>query len=160
MKNAFPASRSLTILIIILIIGLITYLFSDKSADDILPNLKTTVTETDSDGDGMGDSFELAYTDPSSATALSPTADNDSDTFSNLHECRNRMNPLVSDTDSDSDGMPDIFELAYTNPSSPTSLVATGDPDGDTFSSLIEFQAGQNPIIYNVTLESDICDAI
>ncbi len=53
--------------------------------------------------------------------------------------------------DSDGDGMPDDFELAYTTPPSATALDPNGDPEngglGDGLTNLQEYQLGTNPLL-------------
>jgi hypothetical protein len=48
----------------------------------------------------------------------------------------------VGDVDSDSDGLPDWWEIQYFGNLSQT---ASGDPDGDSLTNLQEFQQGRNP---------------
>jgi hypothetical protein len=47
--------------------------------------------------------------------------------------------------DSDLDGLPDTFELAYTSPQSATAMLPGGDDDADGLSNLQEFQRGTVP---------------
>ena len=48
-------------------------------------------------------------------------------------------------SDSDGDGLPDSFELAYTSPASNTSMTPGGDLDGDGLTNLQEYQRGTIP---------------
>ncbi|MCH7224686.1 Ig-like domain-containing protein [Haloferula sp. A504] len=47
--------------------------------------------------------------------------------------------------DGDNDGMPDSYELAHTDPASPTALNPGDDLEGDGLTNLEEFQAGTDP---------------
>jgi alpha-galactosidase len=47
--------------------------------------------------------------------------------------------------DSDGDGLPDSFELAYTTPPSATSMTPSGDLDSDGLTNLQEYQCGTIP---------------
>lgn len=68
---------------------------------------------TDTDLDGLPDSFELAYTSPSSATSMVPGADADGDSLTNLQEFQKSTNPLIQDTDGDGAG--DWYEVTATD---------------------------------------------
>ena len=48
----------------------------------------------------------------------------------------------VGEIDTDSDGLPDNWEIQYFGNLSQT---ATGDPDGDGLNNLQEYQQGRNP---------------
>jgi ferric-dicitrate binding protein FerR (iron transport regulator) len=61
--------------------------------------------------------------------------------------------PFDSSNYADGDGMPDSFELAHTNPPSPTALDPDEDPDGDGLNNLREFQHGTDP--YNPDTDGD-----
>jgi len=115
--------------------------FPEHIRQDIFESLFTS--SLDQDEDGMRDSFEEKYTDPASPTALGPYDDEDGDGFENLYECRNGTNPTVWNYDSDSDGMPDDFELKYST--SATALNATEDTDYGGLTNLEEYQAGFSP---------------
>jgi len=70
------------------------------------------------DGDALPDAFELAHTDPSSATGLRPGDDLDNDGLTNLQEFQHGTNPR--DPDTDGDGIEDGDELtAGTDPTTP-----------------------------------------
>jgi len=145
------------VLIAIIVLIVLLVLVPKEKLGFFLPRL--TSSTLDQDGDGMRDTFERAYTDPISSTALSSSGDEDDDSFINLSECRNGMNPTVYDFDSDSDGMPDSFELKYS--SSSTALTATGDLDGGGSYNLQEFLNGRKP---NYALDDgsavDECDGL
>jgi autotransporter-associated beta strand protein len=56
---------------------------------------------TDQDADGLPDAYELANTNPPSATGLNPSDDLDNDGFTNLQEYLAGTNPNNPDTDGD-----------------------------------------------------------
>jgi len=157
MKKKFTASHLMSILFI----GIVTVIFSvsffpEHIRQDIFESLFTSTL--DQDEDGMRDSFEEKYTDPASPTALGPYDDEDGDGFENLYECRNGTNPTVWDYDSDSDGMPDDFELKYS--SSATALNATEDIDYDFVSNLQEYYFGSDPTSGDDSIAEDECDLL
>ncbi len=168
----------------------------------------------DTDGDGLTDAFELAHTDPPSATALNPgddlenggagdgltnlqeqengtdpnDADSDDDTLEDGPEVAGTSNPFdaaatdPTDPDSDNDGLDDfeengslntLFGGAPTNPNSTDTDAdmlpdkweidnqldpnddsgdngKTGNPDGDPFDNLEEFNRGSDPQVAEV----------
>ena len=70
------------------------------------------------DGDDLPDAFELAHTDPPSATTLRPGEDHDHDGLTNLQEFQHGTDPRNPDTDGD--GVADGAEIAAgTDPTSP-----------------------------------------
>lgn len=86
----------------------------------------------DSDGDGLTDAFELAHTDPPSATALEPGADLENggvgDGLTNLQEQENGTDPNDPDSDDDTledgpevNGTSNAFDGAPTDPNAPDS---------------------------------------
>ena len=96
----------------------------------------------DTDGDGLSDTWETNYFGGLSQTA---TNDPDSDTFNNLSEYQAGSNPtnaLSTPLDVDADGLPDAWEQQYFNS---ISQGANGDPDGDGFTNLQEYNEGTNP---------------
>ncbi len=117
----------------------------------------------DSDGDGMPDWWEARY---SLNPAVNDAAlDPDNDGWSNLTEYLTGFEPRHGDLsgtddeasplftgnfsgqlpDSDHDGIPDAWELAFgTNPALAD---ANADPDGDGRSNLAEYNAGTNPLV-------------
>ena len=97
---------------------------------------------TDSDGDGLADSWETNYFGNLSQGA---TNDFDLDTFNNLAEYTAGSNPtnaLSTPNDLDADGLPDAWEITnFGN----VNQSASGDPDRDGFSNLVEYQNGSDP---------------
>lgn len=98
----------------------------------------------DTDLDGLPDSWELSYgLDPSNPNdAIDQTLDPDNDVLTALEEFLSGTNP--NDIDTDGDGLPDGYELAY-NLSPINSADALLDIDGDGYSNLIEFLQGSAP---------------
>lgn len=94
---------------------------------------------SDTDGDGMPDDFELAHTDPPSATALNPGDDLEhsgrGDGLNNLDEYLRDTNPI--NPDSDGDGLEDGPEVAGAAKRPPTDP-ANADTDGDTLNDSVE----------------------
>jgi cytochrome c peroxidase len=132
------------------------------------PRLGSEPPETDGDGDGISDDWEIAHgLDPLDAADAS--LDGDSDRLSNLDEFLNATdpddadsdgdwlkdglevlffgtNPLASDTDGDT--MPDFWEAFYwLDVLSPANT--SGNPDGDAYTNLQEYQNGTNPRLFD-----------
>lgn len=128
-------------------------------------SLRTKDVRIDEDGDGLPDIWEAHYgLDTSSSNA---TTDSDGDGFTDLEEYNAGTNPIVKDDfsksiletlsfevdtgayplgfsiDTDNDGMPDWWEVAY----GLNRLVNDSDEDldGDTISNLAEYQLGSLP---------------
>lgn len=98
---------------------------------------------TDADQDGLPDSWELAFFP--SVAAWGANDDPDGDGFSNLAEFAAGArpdDPLSKPGDLDGDGLGDAWEHAHFGSLAPA---PDGDPDGDGFSNLQEFQAGTDP---------------
>jgi fibronectin-binding autotransporter adhesin len=72
-------------------------------------DLEFHLTDIDTDYDGIPDSYELAHTNPPSATSLNPGDDDDSDGLTSLQEYR--LGTAASLKDTDGDGFDDFFEI-------------------------------------------------
>lgn len=98
-----------------------------------------TAAPPDSDTDGLPDAYELANTDPSSATALNPTIDYEPDGLTTWQEYVLGTNPNDPDTDDDNlnDG-PETLGVGSRPPTNP--LLA--DTDGDGLNDLAESNSG------------------
>jgi len=83
---------------------------------------------SDSDGDGIPDAYELAYTDPPSATAMTPGGDLDNDGLTNMQEYVSGTLPNNPDTDGDT--LTDGAEVAGAGARPPTDPLKA-DTDGD-----------------------------
>ncbi|MGB1129724.1 MAG: FecR domain-containing protein [Haloferula sp.] len=80
------------------------------------------------DGDGLPDAFELAHTNPPSATSLHPEDDLEHDGLSNIREFQHGTDPR--DPDTDADGVDDGAELtAGTDPTTPPVPDLQGDQE-------------------------------
>ena len=94
---------------------------------------------TDTDGDGFPDSYELAYTNPSSNTGLNPSDDLENggagDGLTNWEEFQLGTDP--TNPDSDGDGLSDGAEVAGAG-SRPATDPTSSDTDGDGVSDLVE----------------------
>lgn len=101
---------------------------------------------TDSDGDGMPDWWE-------NANGLNPLVndaggDPDSDGLTNLQEYNNGVSSTdPQDSDTDNDGMPDGWEVL--NGLNPLVNDASGDPDGDGGTNLLEYTNNTDPQVYD-----------
>ena len=113
------------------------YGLSEVQFDGVLGTLE------DTDDDGLTDDYELAHTDPPSATALDPDADleNDGagDGLTNLEEFENGTDP--NDPDTDGDTLEDGAEIEGAGQRPPTDPTEA-DSDGDTLSDGVETNTG------------------
>jgi hypothetical protein len=131
--------------------------------------IRTIQPKIDSDGDGIPDDVEVRFT--GSTTLFDPSADSDSDGFTNLEEYNAGTNPNIRDDlksatavsdyfsydsgglqvsywqDSDLDNMPDWWELRYGF----KVLIADGaeNADNDLLTNVQEFRFGSNPRVYD-----------
>jgi uncharacterized repeat protein (TIGR03803 family) len=99
----------------------------------------------DTDGDGLTDSVEIKYgLDPRVPISNEPLAhlDADSDGLDTAEEARNGTDPQKPDTDSD--GMPDLWEVQHGLPPTDASN-RDFDTDGDGHTDFEEYQAGTDP---------------
>jgi hypothetical protein len=129
--------------------------YNDSSYDtdaDGLTNLQeyqngTSPSNSDTDGDGLGDWDEI------NTYGTSPTnGDTDGDLISDYDEIMvYSTNPLVVD-DSDSDGMPDGWEILH-GFNRLNANDAGGDADNDYLTNLEEYQYGTNP--WNADTDAD-----
>lgn len=92
----------------------------------------------DSDSDGMLDTWERNHFGDLSHDG---TVDSDSDGLTDLQEYQNNTDP--NNSDSDDDGIPDGWEVAYGL--NPLFDDANNDPDGDGYTNIEEYEAGTNP---------------
>jgi hypothetical protein len=93
----------------------------------------------DTDGDGLPDSYELAYTNPSSAISMVPGNDDDIDGLTNLQEYQ--RGTLPNDPDTDNDSLKDGPELTGVG-SRPATDPKKADTDGDGLNDGAESNTG------------------
>jgi hypothetical protein len=95
----------------------------------------------DTDSDGLPDIWENFYF---SNLNQSPAGDPDGDNQSNAYEFLHGTDPSVQNVsgDSDGDGLPDSWEMAYFGA---LSYGAGSDPDNDGYGNLQEYLAGSDP---------------
>ena len=94
---------------------------------------------SDTDNDGLPDSFELAYTSPSSATSMVPGNDDDSDGLTNLQEYQ--LGTIPNNPDTDGDTLNDGPELTGVG-SRPATDPKKADTDGDGLNDGAESNTG------------------
>jgi len=111
----------------------------------------------DVDADGMSDSWELLYSRDLCVDGVTygvgdPNADCDGDGIINIQEFNTfissgvEQNPVF--VDSDSDGLPDVWEITYgLNPFDDSS--AYDDVDGDGIYNIYEYEWGSDPKVNN-----------
>ncbi|MBK1882525.1 hypothetical protein JIN85_08865 [Luteolibacter pohnpeiensis] len=117
-----------------------------KAADDFI-----FVNMTDDDGDSLPDEWEQQIIDSDDDDAIRtladvlPDDDFDGDTLTNLQEYQIGTNPTVAEdpADLDGDSLPDEWETTHFG--SIFAQNAAGDPDGDLFTNLEEYQNGTDP---------------
>lgn len=133
----------------------------------------TNPCSDDTDGDGLKDKWEVTYM---VCAALDPVATNnagedpDADGLTNLQEQAAGANPCNPDTDGDGlkdgddpwplspdgdgDGMPDAYEVEHPC-LDPLVDDADGNPDGDAYTNIEEYQMGTDPCTFNCFLDYD-----
>ena len=94
----------------------------------------------DTDGDGLPDDYELANTDPPSATDLDPTSDLDIDGLTAAQEYQFGTDPNVDDTDLDT--LLDGEEINGTAGLRPATNPLNADTDGDGLNDGVESNTG------------------
>lgn len=100
-------------------------------------------TLDDTDADGLPDSWETGFF--TTITAQTGSGDPDGDTFTNAQEYAAGSNPTVTAStpaDTDADGLPDSWEITNFGNLNQT---ASGDPDNDRATNLLEYTHGTNP---------------
>jgi hypothetical protein len=128
--------------------------------------LDTSIPRVDTDGDGMVDSWEDDRgTDP---LVWDATANPDGDSLTNIEEYNAGSYPLIYEpdtlvfglsalftlqgidplVDTDSDGMPDVWESA--NLLDPDVNDSSLDPDNDGKNNLVEYNGGWNPQVAEI----------
>jgi PKD repeat protein len=116
----------------------------------------TNPKQCDTDDDEMWDGWEITCSlDPTDPAEINgPYGDLDADELSNLNEFQNPydtdgiISSLANDPDSDSDGMPDGWEIEYEL--DPTDATGSNGPskdnDFDGLTNLKEYENGSNPM--------------
>jgi hypothetical protein len=154
------------------LLGLIPNINDDSSSIwgvSSLWHMDTAMRPPDTDGDGMRDWWEQLY--GLNISSNDAAIDSDDDGRTNLEEYNAGTDPLIDDwrgptlasstnllvdtggfnggfaDDTDSDGMPDWWEMRYQlNPGVNDS---TGNPDEDALNNLEEYNAGTDPRVYD-----------
>lgn len=102
----------------------------------------------DSDDDGMSDGWEISYFFDLSDDG---TSNSDGDHLNSLGEFQAMANPTdplspgVPDGDSDDDGLPDRWEVAWFDPQNIGGQTGASDSDSDGATDLQEYQATSDP---------------
>jgi uncharacterized repeat protein (TIGR01451 family) len=143
---ASGASKTVTLTVTPTLAGVLTNKVDLKSSTPNINSansssiINTTVKAAfiDSDSDTMDDDWETSYFGNLSRNG---TVDYDNDQLTDLAEYQEGTNPTVKDTDSD--GMPDGWEVLYNL--DPLTNDASADQDNDGFNNLKEYLKGTNP---------------
>jgi hypothetical protein len=115
-----------------------SYLEGSSSGTPVSSSLFSFIVD-DTDGDGLPDSFELAYTSPSSNTSMIPGDDSDSDGLTNIEEYLAGTTP--NNSDSDGDTLQDGAEIAGAG-ARPATDPIKADTDGDGLNDGVESNTG------------------
>ena len=114
--------------------------------------------QTDSDNDSLPDEWEMVNLGGITETA---SMDSDTDGLTNMEEYRLGTEPQTDNAtleDTDSDGLPDTWEVA--NFGNLTLSDGTGDYDSDGISDIREYFMATSPRIENVSLQDTDTDGI
>ena len=148
-------------------------LFSDTDNDSLtlLEEFKanTNPASNDTDGDGLPDRWEVTYSNVSdvnpaiAATASELASDMDDDGLTLLEEFKANTNPASNDTDGD--GLPDAWEVTYSNVAgvnplvAATAIVLDTDTDNDGLTLLEEAEANKDPETADNPMQTNATDA-
>ena len=99
---------------------------------------------TNKDNDGMSNLCEMTYF---GHLDEEPGDDYDGDQITNLQECQNGTDPTENTVDSDSDGLPDWWELQFGTLEEIDGR--NGHADDDGISNWIEYKLGTDPTVTN-----------
>ena len=127
------------------VIGAVTLTLSLRNTSVVATTTASVqVINPDSDGDGLLDAWETTHF---GNLTQSTTGDPDNDKVTNLSEFTSGTNPN-SNADANTDGIPDdwvVWRLSQAGGVAASTLPATGDPDQDELTTLVEYQNNTNP---------------